>query len=91
MVINESFMLQIKHFHLCAGGVAVRKDLRGNCFSVLHTVDQLDLGYLEGALPLLTSERVDVCCLSGGQDFLTCFLPESFPTRWKVFECGICA
>lgn len=33
----------------------------------------------------------DVWCLSGGQDFLTCFLPETFPTRWKVFECGIFA
>lgn len=40
MVINESFMLQIKHFHLCADGVAVRKDLKNNCFSLFHIVDQ---------------------------------------------------
>lgn len=32
-----------------------------------------------------------VCCLSVGQDFLTCSLPETFPARWKVFGCGIFA
>lgn len=33
VVINESFMLQIKHFHLCCGTVAARRrGLKCNCF-----------------------------------------------------------
>lgn len=75
MVINESFMLQIKHFHLCAGGVAVRKDsgiivspnstlLTSSC--TLHFRSGFAFFCLVGLLLSVD----EVCCLSGGQDFL---------------------
>lgn len=103
VVINESFMLQIKHFHLCCGTVAARRrDLECNCFSCsprsaecLFTLYYI-IGFCFSSSALCHILSVDICCLVWlffflSSRFLTVPLPETFLRRWKLSECGIFA
>lgn len=103
VVINESFMLQIKHFHLCCGTVAVRRrGLKCNCFSCsprsaecLFTLYYI-IGFCFSSSALRHILSVDICCLLFNffffsARFLTVPLPETFLRRWKLSECGIFA
>lgn len=89
-------MLQIKHFssvHWWSSGEEGFKVIVPPSSTLVTSIYVMFWGkwacvpYPEGQMLSVD----DVCCLSGGQDFLTCFLPETFPSRWKVFECGIFA
>lgn len=103
VVINESFMLQIKHFHLRCGTVAVRRrGLKCNCFSCsprsaecLFTLYYI-IGFCFSSSALCHILSVDICCLFFiyfffSARFLTVPLPETFLRRWKLSECGIFA
>lgn len=103
VVINESFMLQIKHFHLRRGTVAAgRRGLKCNCFSrsprsaeCLFTLYYI-IGFCFSSSALRHILSFDICCLCFnffffGSRFLTAPLPETFLRRWKLSECGIFA
>lgn len=87
VVINESFMLQIKHFHLCCGTVAARRrDLECNCFSCSPCSAEClfplycTIGFCSSSSALCHILSVDICCLvwvcfffsPSVQDFLLC-------------------
>lgn len=101
VVINESFMLQIKHFHLRCGTVAVRRrGLKCNCFSCsprstecLFTLYYI-IGFCFSSSALCHILSVDICYFFFfffSARFLTVPLPETFLRRWKLSECGIFA